>query len=504
MQTRLHPRQDPRDAGGVVLRGCWLRLTHGHRINRRGRGPLDRSCGLGGASDRAPARRKEGILDPRTCMELLFAFLAGAALTLLAGFLLRARALSAQAEAHRAELAALTESLGTVEAKLGEEREAGIRLQAEVEKIQAVATKADEAAAEKAKWLELQKEEMEKTFQALSSRVLETSNNSFLERATERMKPIGEQLHRLEKATQDLEKGRKEAYGSLREQIGHLNKATESYRTQAQSLSEALRGSSQARGRIGEMVLRNIAEFAGMTRYCDFEEQGANADGRRPDMVVKVPDGGAIPVDAKFPLAAFDRAMATQDGKERAAHLLQHAKDLRMHVQEMAKRDYSQYTKGDTDFTVLFLPGDHLLAAAFEAMPQLQEEAFDKRILITTPVTLVALLRTVSLYWRQHQMAENAQEIAQEANELMSRLGVFLGHFSKVGRGLGSAVKAFNDAVGSYERRILPTGRKVAELQHQQDQLPEVDSVDREVRRLEVAEPDPPAQAVPPSELEME
>jgi DNA recombination protein RmuC len=447
-------------------------------------------------------------------MELLFAFLAGAALALLAGFLLRARAVAAQAEAHRAELATLTEenqaekdalaashaeALAAVEAKLTEEREAGIRLQAEVEKIHAVATKADEAAAEKAKWLELQKEEMEKTFQALSSRVLETSNKSFLERATERMKPIGDQLQRLEKATQDLEKGRKEAYGSLKEQIGSLNKATESYRTQAQSLSEALRGSSQARGRIGEMVLRNIAEFAGMTRYCDFEEQGANADGRRPDMVVKVPDGGAIPVDAKFPLAAFDRAMATQDGKERAAHLLQHAKDLRIHVQEMAKRDYSQYTKGDTDFTVLFLPGDHLLAAAFEAMPQLQEEAFDKRILITTPVTLVALLRTVSLYWRQHQMAENAQEIATEAHELMSRLGVFMKHFSKVGKNLGTAVGAFNDAVGSYERRILPTGRKVAELQHQQDDLPEVDSIDRDVRALR-----PPELDGPPVEKELE
>lgn len=425
-------------------------------------------------------------------MELLFAFLAGAALALLAGFLLRARSLSAQAEAHRTALESLAAAkqveIDAVETELSQQREQVIRLQAEVEKIHAVAAKVEEAGAEKAKWLELQKEEMEKTFQALSSRVLETSNKSFLERATERMKPIGDQLQRLEKATQDLEKGRKEAYGSLREQIGSLNKATEGYRTQAQALSEALRGSSQARGRIGEMVLRNIAEFAGMTRYCDFDEQGANADGGRPDMVVKMPDGGAIPVDAKFPLAAFDRAMATQDGKERAAHLQQHAKDLRTHVQEMAKRDYSQYTKGDTDFTVLFLPGDHLLAAAFEAMPQLQEEAFTKRILITTPVTLVALLRTVSLYWRQHQMAENAQEIATEAHELMTRLGVFMGHFVKVGKNLGTAVGAFNQAVGSYERRILPTGRKVAELQHQQDELPEVDSIDREVRVIEAPE----------------
>jgi len=450
-------------------------------------------------------------------MDILLAFLAGTGLALVAGLLWRAQSIAALNAAHRAELEALqvqhTQTLAAVESKTTAEREAGIRLQAEIEKVQAVAAKADEAARERASWLEQQKVEMEKAFQALSARALESSNKSFLERATERMKPIGEQLTRLEKATVEIEKGRQEAYGSLKTQLGQLNQATESYRTQAQALSEALRGSSQARGRIGEMVLRNIAEFAGMTRHCDFDEQGVDAGGTRPDMVVKMPDGGAIPVDAKFPLAAFDRAMATQDPKERSAHLLQHAKDLRTHVQEMARRDYSQYTKGDTDFTVLFLPGDHLLAAAFEAMPQLQEEAFLKRILITTPVTLVALLRTVSLYWRQHQMAENAQEIAKEANELMSRLGVFLGHFSKVGRGLGTAVKSFNDAVGSYERRILPTGRKVAELQHLQDSLPEVDAVDREVRRLDVpaaevsAPPSPAPPATPPveaKELEFE
>lgn len=445
-------------------------------------------------------------------MELIFAFLAGLGLAAAAGLVLRSRALAQQAEAHRVALdAARTEAQAALDAARAEgqaaldasrealtaAREAHVRVEGELETARAVAARAEEAAKERGDWLELQKKEMERTFTALSSKALESSNKSFLERANERMKPVSDQLTRLEKATQEMEKNRQEAYGSLRTQLGVLHEATESYRVQSERLSTALTGSSQARGRIGEVVLRNIAEFAGMTRHCDFHEQGADSSGQRPDMVVRVPDGGEIPVDAKFPLAAYDRANETDDPEERARQLAQHARDLKAHVNELARRDYSEFTKGDVDFTVLFLPGDHLLAAAFDADADLQTMAFEKRVLITTPVTFVALLRTVGLYWRQHQLAENAQEIATEAKELMGRLGKFIEHFSKVGKGLSQALGAYNNAVGSYERRILPSGRRVAELQALPAEMPEIHAIEGEVRPVEVPAPDPASDTEP-------
>ena len=410
-------------------------------------------------------------------MEYLLAFLLGLVIATLVGLVLRGKALTQQAETHSQELEALR-------AETAQAREAQVKARADVERLEALRQNDQEAAAQREDFLKSQREEMEKTFRALSSRALEDSNKSFLDRAQERLEPMRKQLEKLEKATQEMEEKRSKAYGSLGTQLKDLQEATNQYRTQAQSLSEALRGSSQARGRIGELVLRNIAEFAGMTRHCDFIEQEADVGGQRPDMIVKVPDGGEIPVDAKFPLAAYHRALETTDPAERQKHLAQHAKDLKTHVQEVARRDYAQYTSGDSDFTVLFLPGDHLLSAAFEAAPNLQEEAFDKRVLITTPVTLVALLRTVALYWRQQQLADNAKDIAEASKELMTRLGKFSEHLAKVGRGLKSATSAYNSAVGSYESRIRPQGERVYELQHNEAKLTQLDHVADDVRQL--------------------
>ena len=438
-------------------------------------------------------------------MELIFAFLAGLGLAAAAGLVLRSRALAQQAEAHRVALdAARTEAQAALDAARAEgqaaldasrealtaAREAHVRVEGELETARAVAARAEEAAKQREDWLELQKKEMERTFTALSSKALESSNKSFLERANERMKPVSDQLTRLEKATQEMEKNRQEAYGSLRSHIGDLKEATEKYKVQSERLSAALTGSSQARGRLGEVVLRNIAEFAGMTERCDFYEQGADESGQRPDMVVRVPEGGEIPVDAKFPLAAYDRALQAKTPEERAQHLSQHAKDLKAHVQELARRNYSEHTKGEADFTVLFLPGDHLLAAALEADEGVHTLAFEKRVLITTPVTLVALLRTVASYWRQHQLAENAQKIASESKKLMGRLNKFLEHFAKVGRGLNQAIGSYNDAVGSYESRLLPAGREVEKLQGLPEEMTRLKRVEGDVRPIEVPPPD--------------
>lgn len=397
---------------------------------------------------------------------------------LLLGLFLRSRAVAQLNAAHRGELAAVRDAAAA-------DREERIRLEAEVKTAEALMKSAEENARERDQFLRTQKAELERTFTALSSKALEDSNKSFLDRAKERLAPLDKQLERLEKATKDMEDKRQQAYGSISKELTGLRQATDQYRDQAMSLAEALKGSSQARGRIGEMVLRNIAELAGMTPHCDFVEQGTDAAGNRPDMVVKVPGGGEIPIDAKFPLAAYDKSTRTDDPAERKGHLAQHARDLRKHVMDVSKRDYAGSAAGDSDFTVLFLPFDHLLAAAFEASPGLQDEAFEKRVLITTPVTLVALLRTIALYWRQHQLAENAQEIADASKELMDRLGTFAEHFAKVGRGLKQSTNAFNDAVGSYERRILPAGRKVKKLQGGKDELPELPELSAEVRQID-------------------
>ena len=331
---------------------------------------------------------------------------------------------------------------------------------------------------------ETQLAEMKTTFQGLASETLESSNESFLNLATERMKPLKEELAKLQKETKAMESKRSEAYGSLKAELQALRTSTASLQEQSTALATALRGSSQTRGVIGEMILRNIVEMGGMTEHCDFIEQKMTSGGGRPDIVVKLPGGGRIPIDAKFPLAAFQDAIAAEDPKIRDAKLLQHANDLKAHVDTLKRRDYTADLDGDVDFTVLFLPGDHLLAAAYEHKPDLQEKALADRILIATPVTLVALLRTVGLYWKHDDIAKGARDIQLQADELHKRVAMFVTHFAGIGKHLGQAQDAFNSAVGSYESRVLPAGRKLEALNATQGKLPQIQQVEKPARTL--------------------
>jgi len=177
-----------------------------------------------------------------------------------------------------------------------------------------------------------------------------------------------------------------------------------------------------------------------------------------------LPGGDAIPVDSKVPMAAYLDAQAEQDPKRKKELLGQHAQDLRAHVRTLQRKDYAASVEGNVDFTVMFLPGDHLLEAAYQANPQLQEEAMEKKVLLATPVTLLALLRTVSLYWQQEKLAQNAAEIATLAKEYHARVSKFTEHMAKTGSGLNTAVKAFNSAVRSYNSRVLPQGKRLEDL----------------------------------------
>ena len=228
-------------------------------------------------------------------------------------------------------------------------------------------------------------------------------------------------------------------------------------------MDTALRGTQQ-RGRWGEIALRNIAELAGMSEHCDFDEQATVGDGKRPDMVVKLPEGRLIAIDAKVPLAGYLKAVEAADDAAREAGLKEHVQAVRVHIKALAARDYAADLEGDIDLVVLFLPGDAFLAAAFGEDPDLQVEALRSRVLVATPTTLVALLRTVAIYHQQQVLAENAQQIADTARELYDRAAKIGEDLGRAGRGLKTAVDAFNAAVGSYERRFLPMGQKLADL----------------------------------------
>ena len=354
---------------------------------------------------------------------------------------------------------------------------------------------------------EARAQELEKTFRALASDALNSSSEQFLKLATAKfsktetqhsqelekrqqaiehlVKPLGEGLEKLGKFTNEIEQKRQEAYGELRQRLEQLATTTLDLGRNSNALATALRGSSQARGRWGELALRNIVEFAGMTEHCDFTEQQTDRAGNRPDLVVKLPGGGLIPVDAKVPFVDYESACREEDPDRRKSALSAHAIAVRNKVLELAKKDYASQLDGEVDFTVMFVPAEPILSAALEHTPDLYAEALRKKVLPVTPVTLIALLRTVGVYWQQERMAKNAEKVWDEANELQRRLVTFADHLGRIRKGLHQALDGYNDAVGSYQTRILPQGRRVEELgatAEGQKRLGDLGEIDRALR----------------------
>jgi DNA recombination protein RmuC len=306
------------------------------------------------------------------------------------------------------------------------------------------------------------------------------------------VQPLHDSLHRYERRVADLEAVRVDAYAELRTEVRTMSEVSTGLRTQTGQLVAALRA-PQVRGRWGEHQLRRIVEAAGMLEHCDFDEQVSvtTDDGViRPDMVVRLYGGRSVVVDAKAPFDAYLTAMETRDDRARGDHLALHAKHLRQHVDALSAKAYWAAFAQTPEFVVLFVPADPFLDAALQHDPTLLEHAFSHDIVLATPATLIALLRTVAYAWRQEALAENAVHVHRLARDLYVRLSTMGDHLGKVGSSLQGAVLAYNRAIGSLESRVLVTARRLAEMGVTGDELPTPAQVEVAPRQVQPATTD--------------
>jgi DNA recombination protein RmuC len=305
-------------------------------------------------------------------------------------------------------------------------------------------------------------ERLAASIKTLSVEALDANSARFLELADARLsghvRPLKESLERMGEQLQGVERVRQEAYGALRSQVVSLSERTG-------SLANALRA-PHVRGRWGEAQLRNVVEQAGMMEHCDYVRQATAADDERtlrPDLVVRIPGGKHVVVDAKAPLAAYLEAFETHDEEERARRLGDHARQVRDHVTKLAAKQYWRQFEPSPDFVVMFLPDESYLRVALEHDPALAEDAWRSNVILASPSTLVALLRTVAATWQQETVAESARAVHALGRELYERLGKVGEHLAKLGRSLSSSVGAYNEAVGSLETRVFVTARRLEE-----------------------------------------
>lgn len=341
--------------------------------------------------------------------------------------------------------------------------------------------------------LEEAKARLTDTFKALSADALRGNTQDFMQKADDVLKPMKETLTRYETALQEMEKARARAYGSLTEQLEKLERAHGSLGQQTTKLEQALRGGPTVRGRWGEITLERVVELAGLSQYCDFDTQ-ATAEGedsrQRPDLVVRLPGDRSIVVDAKVPLDAYMDAMDTEDADVRRRKLVDHAAAVREQVRQLSKKGYWSQFETAPEFVILFLPGESFFSAALEGDRSLINDGIRNRVILATPTTLIMALLTVAHSWQQQQLAENARRIADAGTALYNRLCIFTRHLGDIRKGIERTAEAYNQAVGSWERRVEPGVRQLRELGAggADRELPELRSAEAPLRQLPPAE----------------
>lgn len=332
------------------------------------------------------------------------------------------------------------------------------------------------------------REQLQQTFKALAGDVLRNNSSDFLKLAQSNLnqvragadgdlaqrqqavenlvEPIRQALEKTEQQVRQMEKERQQAFGSLTQHLRDMTDVQRTLQLETRGLAQALRR-PEVRGQWGELTLKRLVELAGMSEHCDFFQQETldTDDGPvRPDMIVRLSDAREIVIDAKTPLDAYLSAVEADDDQQRRAQLQRHARKVRERVRELAGKHYWQHLSRSPEFVVLFVPGDQFLSSALQYDPRLLDDALASKVMLATPTSLVALLRTLAYGWRQKVLAENAEEIRRTGEDMYDRLLKFSDHMSRLGRGLTGSVEAFNKAVGAFDNRVLPSVRRFTEM----------------------------------------
>ncbi|MGO9518676.1 MAG: DNA recombination protein RmuC [Candidatus Korobacteraceae bacterium] len=408
--------------------------------------------------------------------------------------------------------AALAERKGALEQELTATRADLERRQTEISSLltakaslEATLASEREATQEKLLLITSARTELENSFKALANSALESSNANFLElakatlekyqseakgeleareKAVEMLvKPVAESLKQVDEQVRELEKTRAQAYGTLTSQVASLLDTQKALQTETGNLVKALR-EPQARGRWGELQLRRVLELAGMLEHCDFlEQETITGDERRsrPDVVVQLPGEKQIIVDAKVPLTSYLAALEAADEATRDARLADHARQMRHHIDGLGARSYWEQLPCTPEFVVLFLPGEVFFRAAMDCDSELIDYGVSRKVIVASPTTLIALLKAVAYGWNQKNLADSARHISQAGRDLYKRLGSMAGHVHEMGKKLGGAVTAYNEMLGSMERRVFPAARKFPELDRSlaAAALPELEQLDK-------------------------